>query len=540
MSSSDKDSLPAYSSSSVESPYHFIDEHELNYMSLIQHQIQPFFPRFAAALAEQTPLEREQGRCAAIDFTDPTGHQIFSFNTAADLNSYLRDSSPPPYQTLGNLPRRRLFILEDLPCNHVLALGSQLRIPPSVFAGQWDDPASSTFNHRNPFQRCALPSFRLRYAATHRVEIDVDSHAQSSSGNKNAGSFAFDTRVCRYLHTYARNGLLYDEAKSHPAMSFWSSPLGEDGSWDAVLLVDPPLGKHVRCVTTKALIPLRDRLVDETAMPKHFLHPETTLMGNLPQQSSHWAGAYMPSNPVSMYDDTLKALSTALFEPSTLYDPLRVVEIPRRLVISNLISYVRRRYINVVNIQNSEFRHRALRHDYLCRFSQSNYSSWSAHLFDFIIGSQAAMKEFSREMDDNIVALGLDNPNACAPQWERDGWLSVKELCSLVQQTIDAFATGYLQYVTLEEAHVSNGSAQNVSRITVLTMLFVPLSTVASIFSMGGDFLPGQARAWVFWVVAIPLLAILACLYWYQILVRMWHGKTQEILPYFRKSIEGS
>jgi hypothetical protein len=61
-------------------------------------------------------------------------------------------------------------------------------------------------------------------------------------------------------------------------------------------------------------------------------------------------------------------------------------------------------------------------------------------------------------------------------------------------------------------------------------MLFIPLSTVASIFSMGGDFLPGNSRAWVFWVVSIPVLMMLAYLYWRQEVVEALMKKRQSLL----------
>ncbi|CAO2655019.1 Nn.00g117520.m01.CDS01 [Neocucurbitaria sp. VM-36] len=541
MNLSDEQSLLSYLSKSSGSSYHFLSEEELEYMSLIQNRAQPYFPRFAATLAEQSPLQREQGRCAAVDFTESQDHQVTSFATAAELDQYLGDVSPPPYHTVSELPRRRLFILEDLPCNHILALGSRLKIPPSFFAGHWEDPASSTFNHRSPFQRCALPHFRLRYATSNRVEVDTST---CGNGGTALNIFAFDARVSRFLHTYSRGGLVYDEARSHHNMSFWSSPAREDGSWDAVLLVDPPLGQHVRCMTSRALIPLRTRLADETSMPKYFLNPEMETPAELSLDCSQWASSYSTPGYTSMFDDTLQSFTSNTPNVTATHDPLSVVEFPRRLVISTLIAYIRRRYLNLVSIHNSTLRPHTMRHNYLASFSKSNYSSWSTDLFDFILGCRACIKEFAREMDDNAVALGLtgscSSPNCgvvvrTAEQWERDGWQSIRELTAVVEETVNAFAAGYLQYVTIQEAHVSNGNAQSLARITVLTMLFIPLSTVASIFSMGGDFLPGENRAWVFWVVAIPLLAVLAWLYWYRQIVMAWRQKKELVLPMFAK-----
>src|SRR5207248_1813024 len=54
---------------------------------------------------------------------------------------------------------------------------------------------------------------------------------------------------------------------------------------------------------------------------------------------------------------------------------------------------------------------------------------------------------------------------------------------------------------SLEEAH-------SVARLTVMALTFVPLSFVASLFSMQGDVAPGGRKFWIFFAVALPLLAL--------------------------------
>lgn len=50
--------------------------------------------------------------------------------------------------------------------------------------------------------------------------------------------------------------------------------------------------------------------------------------------------------------------------------------------------------------------------------------------------------------------------------------------------------------------------SNRVNALTSLAALFVPISVVASIFSMGNQYLPGQQDFWVFWVAAVPLTAV--------------------------------
>jgi Mg2+ and Co2+ transporter CorA len=49
----------------------------------------------------------------------------------------------------------------------------------------------------------------------------------------------------------------------------------------------------------------------------------------------------------------------------------------------------------------------------------------------------------------------------------------------------------------------------SLGRIKNLTMLFVPLSTIAAIFSMGDEFLPGKGKGWIFWVISLPVLFLM-------------------------------
>ena len=520
------------SSNTSEWFFNSVDHKEIEYIGLIQNQIQPLFPNFATAISGQSPVERELGRCAVVEFKQGFAQQPSSFESSIELRHYL-SNSPSPAITSQDQPRRRLFILEDLPRNYILTLGSRLRIPPSFFAGHYDDPASPTFNHRNSFARHTKSQFRLRYGTSHRAEVDVPPGQRSNI-------YAFNANVCRYLHAYDPKGPLYDEMRSHHIVSFWSSPVGIDGSWDAVLLVDPPLTELAKCLPSMQLAPVRRELRDESSIPKHYLYPEMNALQELPEDVSEWASAYECPQYISIFDDALNEFAFRNQDVSEFDNPMAVVKFPRKLVIGTMLAFLRRRYLNLLRIQKTHVKtSQALRTNHLSSFSESALSSWHDEFFDFIVGSCGAMKEVIQEMEENMVSLGLPMKDGTAgnsgvaggpPQWEIDGWRSVLNLAHVVHGLTNALATGYLQYITIQEARISNSNAQSLSKITVLTMLFIPLSTVASIFSMGGDFLPGNPKAWVFWVVSIPVLMMLAYLYWRQELVEALVRKRQSLV----------
>ncbi|KAI4594749.1 hypothetical protein KJ359_007552 [Pestalotiopsis sp. 9143b] len=505
-----------------------LDAGESEYLRLIEHQSRPFFPNFASALARQSKGDEESGRCAVIELGSQSGKHPILFQSSEELRIYLSETPSPPEAKAEHEPRRRLFILEDLPRNWVSVLGSRLRIPPSFFAGHYDDPGSSTFNHRNPLERYTPWQFRLRYSDSHRAEVDIPQR-------KTSRIYAYNANVFRYLFAYDPDGPLYDEMRSSHILSFWSSAIGAEGSWDALLLVDPPLRHDVRCLPSMQVVPVRRQLRDESSMPRDYLYPEMSTLQELPKDASAWAASHTdPPKFASMFNDTLNEFASGKRSLEGLDDPRAAVELPRKLVIAMLISFLRRRYMNLLRLQSAHAKkNRALepnqtcKINYLANFSGGALSRWHNDYFNFLIGSRAAMKEVIREVQENMVALGVaarhggaptpDTAGAAAPpQWEADGWASVMDQARVVDGLLATLAAAYVQYMTIQEARVSGANAQSLSRITVLTMLFVPLSTIAGIFSMSDDYLPGRPRAWVFWVVSVPCLLSLAYLYWRQ------------------------
>jgi hypothetical protein len=253
------------------------------------------------------------------------------------------------------------------------------------------------------------------------------------------------------------------------------------------------------------LAPVRHELLDESSIPKLCLHPEMNALQELPEEVSEWASAYECPQYISIFDDAVNEFASGNQDVCEMDNPVAVVKFPRKLVIGIMLAFLRRRYLNLLRIQKTHVKpNQTFRHNYLSSFSEGALSSWHDEFFDFIVGSCAAMKELIREMEENMVSLGLPMKNETArnssltggpPQWEIDGWRSVLDLVHVLDGLTNALATGYLQYISIQEARISNGNAQTLSKITVLTMLFIPLSTVASIFSMSGDFLPGSVMS---------------------------------------------
>jgi len=62
--------------------------------------------------------------------------------------------------------------------------------------------------------------------------------------------------------------------------------------------------------------------------------------------------------------------------------------------------------------------------------------------------------------------------------------------------------------VQIIDARQSFAETANISRLTILALVFVPLSFVSSLFSMNSENVPGSEHFWVYFAVAIPVTAV--------------------------------
>jgi len=96
-----------------------------------------------------------------------------------------------------------------------------------------------------------------------------------------------------------------------------------------------------------------------------------------------------------------------------------------------------------------------------------------------------------------------------------DNWKSLQEdyeylALSLINQgkQLEAsvpLVTTYLQLIESRRAYLET---KNVSRLTTVALVFVPLSFVSGLFSMNEEFAPGGPLFWLFFVVSFPVLII--------------------------------
>ncbi|RAH47403.1 uncharacterized protein BO95DRAFT_441227 [Aspergillus brunneoviolaceus CBS 621.78] len=65
--------------------------------------------------------------------------------------------------------------------------------------------------------------------------------------------------------------------------------------------------------------------------------------------------------------------------------------------------------------------------------------------------------------------------------------------------------------VQLLDSRKSISQAEDVKRLSLVALVFIPLSYVTGIFSMADRYAPGSERFWVYWATAVPIAVVVLC-----------------------------
>jgi hypothetical protein len=144
------------------------------------------------------------------------------------------------------------------------------------------------------------------------------------------------------------------------------------------------------------------------------------------------------------------------------------------------------------------------------------FQSWnlevSTETFRRLVFAKAAIEIMGDGIVHNMRVLRLGSPNSTFSESDIESWEALKEIGSSLRQKISGLMDAYVQEAGLQENQLSNYQARNIGRLTSLATILVPLSVTAGMFSMGGEFLPGESKFWIFWAVTAPMILVLSLL----------------------------
>jgi hypothetical protein len=78
-----------------------------------------------------------------------------------------------------------------------------------------------------------------------------------------------------------------------------------------------------------------------------------------------------------------------------------------------------------------------------------------------------------------------------------------KKLCALTKRC-QRLSLSLTHVISVIQSRQASEEAHSLKILTLLGMLFVPLTFLSGIFSMSGEFLPGESSFWIYIVVSIP------------------------------------
>jgi len=161
------------------------------YWSLIESTLEMSYPNFVADLRRQVPQQPTPGNSAVFELKD--GMDAPEWRTFGNSEAFRVFLDQPPAGTV-----QRVIVLEDLPRNFVVALGSRLKIPPSFFGDHWENP-EMPFTRRTLRSRDSRKRYMLKWRRIHRTIIA----GQEKDG---PGPYAMSSRVARTVSSTSLPG----------------------------------------------------------------------------------------------------------------------------------------------------------------------------------------------------------------------------------------------------------------------------------------------------------------------------------------------
>ena len=95
-----------------------------------------------------------------------------------------------------------------------------------------------------------------------------------------------------------------------------------------------------------------------------------------------------------------------------------------------------------------------------------------------------------------------------AVDWE-DDFVNLHAWFNATSQRMEKNIRLLAALVAIGEAKQSLDENHGIARLNLLAMVLLPFSVVAAILGMQGSFAPGDAKFWLFWVVAVTLTAFI-------------------------------
>ncbi|KAJ4347314.1 uncharacterized protein N0V89_011254 [Didymosphaeria variabile] len=213
-------------------------------------------------------------------------------------------------------------------------------------------------------------------------------------------------------------------------------------------------------------------------------------------------GSEVPPSEQGMFDDLQRYWTCA--RPSSFN--------PEDLCIQSLAYYTLRiaaaewlKYIAVMQqcLKQYEYNHGQLPALSLDKFDGDlrELQSWRRRT----LVSQAKIKSVLRFLSPKHC--GMEKPQRDLEYLSED-FTHIHESIDAVGRRLESMLPVVMSFVQITDARRSFAETADISRLTILALIFVPLTFVSSLFSMNTEYSPGSGDFWVYFTVAIPITGL--------------------------------
>lgn len=408
--------------------------------------------------------------------------------------------------------RQRVIILEDMNPRSAELLGVMLDIPPEVFLAHCEEFSDLSVVDRSCAKRGSSTYWKVR----------VPQKRSLPEG------FGGPYGAC-YLEsgTFDRGGLILTEDISYfsfqSVVSYWGKA-HEDGSWTAVLMIDPHTA-HLRIQPSDSAT---------TRVCLEDWEPVRTLCHEVMLDCSE-------IETVQPYERSMfKAIEDAhsCAEMTVTDDPFSATIFARNFIRATWEEHICRDEWSVHDtLFEDERQHQGYRGTNASQDLEvlAYEDNKTGQAYQKLMKERQTIQETSRVLRDIIwkfrcrdtvylsqQSAGVQN----AMQEEGRVWTFLQEKLQSIEAIIGDHIAMYSQRAAMEESFAAkvqaaetnqqtaaaNRMARSSGQLTKIATIIVPCTFVASIFSMGGNFAAGGSLFFVYWAISVPIT--LALLVW--------------------------
>ncbi|PTB39153.1 hypothetical protein M441DRAFT_118231, partial [Trichoderma asperellum CBS 433.97] len=269
-----------------------------------------------------------------------------------------------------------------------------------------------------------------------------------------------------------------------------SSMVRADGRWIGIILADPPFRSRNDYVALRSRSPVPTNL------------SITPFLGGCEDFQYNAAVHATKSDRRGMLDElvyywTASGPPAGIFEASGPPSLHALAYLPLRIVAAEWVNY-----ITLVDFSAKEYEWNGSDNDAPGRGTRDATA----------VASRTDWKAKVDALDARLRALQAHFDHGAANAWAalRSDYMSlateITEHGARLESMLAVVASG----MALLEGRRALAEAANITRLTVLAFVFLPLTFVAGLFSIGGSdvYAPGGSHFWVYWAVALPLTLI--------------------------------